>query len=125
MKRSRLVRFTAILMALAMLVALAGCSSGKKTETVDLSSLTMDELIAKAKEEGHVESVGMPDDWANWGDSWANFTAKYGITHNDTDMGSAEELSAFEAEKDSPTRDMGDVGQGFGPMAIEMDILRL
>ncbi len=124
MKRSRLVRFTAILMALAMLVALAGCSGGKKTETVDLSSLTMDELIAKAKEEGHVESVGMPDDWANWGESWANFTAKYGITHNDNDMSSAQELSTFEAEKDSPTRDMGDVGQAHGAVAIEMDVVQ-
>ncbi len=35
----------------------------------------------------------------------------------------SEELS-FESEKDSPTKDIGDVGQAFGPTAIEMDVVQ-
>ena len=61
----------------------------------DLNSYTLEEIIAKAQEEGHVESVGMPDSWANWGESWQILTEKYGIAHTDDDMSSAEELNMF------------------------------
>jgi putative spermidine/putrescine transport system substrate-binding protein len=121
MKRKNFLR---MLCGLAGLLILAGCSGKKQAQAVDLASLSFDELVAKAKEEGHIESVGMPDDWANWGDSWKAITQKYGITHHDTDMGSAEELAAFEAEKDSPTRDIGDVGQGNSNTAIEMGVVQ-
>ena len=83
-----------------------------------------DEIIEKAKEEGEIASVGMPADWANWKGSWEAFTEKYGIAHEDTDMSSAEELSTFDTEKDAPTKDMGDVGQAFGPTAMEMDVVQ-
>ena len=39
---------------------------------------TQEEAIAKAKEEGDVESVGMPDSWANWGLTWQDLNDKYG-----------------------------------------------
>lgn len=39
-------------------------------DSVDLNSMTLDDITAKAKEEGDVESVGMPDSWANWGQTW-------------------------------------------------------
>ena len=77
----------------------------------------------KAKEEGTISSVGMPDDWADWKDSWESISNTYGLVHDDTDMSSSEELSLFESEKDSPTKDIGDVGQAFGPTAIEMDVV--
>lgn len=35
-------------------------------DNTDLNSMTLDDITAKAKEEGDVESVGMPDSWANW-----------------------------------------------------------
>jgi putative spermidine/putrescine transport system substrate-binding protein len=110
--------------ALCLSVFFLGCSGKKAAATVDLNSLTLEQLTAKAKEEGHVESVGMPDDWADWGDSWAAINRKYGITHKDMDMSSSEELATFEAEKDSPTRDIGDVGQGHGRIAIDMDVVQ-
>ena len=101
MKKSRkLTRLTAMLLASGML--LAGCGGGggetsEQTETVDLNSMTMEELIAGAKEEGRLETTGMPDDWANWGESWENFSAEYGIEHYDTDMASAETVAIFSA----------------------------
>lgn len=109
---------------LSVLSVVSGCSNASKSKSVDFSSMTLEQIEAKAKEEGHLETVGMPDDWANWGESWAGYTAKYGITHNDTDMASSEELAAFDSEKDSPTRDMGDVGQGHGQIAIDMDVVQ-
>ena len=47
-------------------------------------------LVAAAKKEGAVNSLGMPDDWANWKDTWVQMKTKYGITHQDTDMSSAQ-----------------------------------
>ena len=87
----------------------------------DLNSFTLDEIIAKAQEEGHVESVGMPDSWANWGDSWNGLTAEYGIKHSDEDMSSAEELSMF---MNDSTRDIGDVGLAFTQQAIDNGLVQ-
>ena len=65
--RKKLVRAAAcVLSASALLTA---CSSGETQEAVDLTSLTLDEIIAGAQEEGEIASVGMPDDWANWAGS--------------------------------------------------------
>lgn len=75
-------------------------------------------LEAAAKAEGAVNSVGMPDDWANWKGTWTDLTAKYGLVHMDTDMSSAQEVAKFDAEKDNASADIGDVGAAFGPIAI-------
>lgn len=78
----------AVALTAAMCLTLAGCGGSDKKETkaaetkagettaaaeegaVDLNALTLDEIIEKAKAEGKVESVGMPDSWANWGLTW-------------------------------------------------------
>lgn len=46
-------------------VCVGGCGK-KKAEAVDLNSLTLDQITEEAKKEGRVDSVGMPDNWANW-----------------------------------------------------------
>ncbi|NBD22723.1 ABC transporter substrate-binding protein [Paenibacillus glycinis] len=86
------------------------------------AELSVDELASKAKEQGEVVSVGMPDSWANWKDTWADMDSKYGLKHTDTDMSSAEEIAKFEAEKDKATADIGDVGIAFGPVAAEKGV---
>jgi len=91
---------------------------------VDLSSLSLDQLIAGAKKEGRIESVGMPDDWADWASSWKTITTRYGIEHFDTDMSSAEEIQIFKAEADSPTKDIGDVGHAYGKVAIDEGVVQ-
>jgi putative spermidine/putrescine transport system substrate-binding protein len=48
--------------------------------------------------------------------------SKYGLSHTDTDMSSAEEIAKFDAEKDKPTADIGDVGIAFGPVAVEKGV---
>ncbi len=85
-------------------------------------SANIDELIAAAKKEGVVNSVGMPDTWANWKDTWADLKTLYGLSHQDTDMSSAQEIAKFAAEKDNATADIGDVGQSFGPIAVDKGV---
>ncbi len=84
--------------------------------------LSVKEIEKAARAEGRVASVGMPDDWANWKDTWAGIKTKYGINHVDTDMSSAEEIAKFEAEKDKPTADIGDVGLVFAPVAVKKGV---
>lgn len=120
MKRKSLRALTGILLVTSI-VSLTGCSGTKETsaDKVDLNNMKLETIIEKAKAEGTVESVGMPDSWANWGETWKEYTETYGIKHNDVDMSSAEELALFETEKDNATKDIGDVGQAFGPVAVE------
>lgn len=53
---------------------------------------TLQEIQEKAQKEGEVLSVGMPDNWANWKDTWSQIKEKYNIKHSDTDMSSAQEM---------------------------------
>ena len=101
---------------------LAGCAEEGQTDTVDLNAMSFDEIAEKAKEDGEVNSVGMPDTWANWGETWTEIEEKYGIKHTDTDMSSAEEIALFANEANDATKEIGDVGQSFGPVAEEQGV---
>ncbi|ARU87917.1 ABC transporter substrate-binding protein [Pseudomonas sp. M30-35] len=79
-------------------------------------------LEQAARTEGEVNSVGMPDSWANWKDTWADLNKIYGLKHLDTDMSSAQEIAKFAAEKDNATADIGDVGAAFGPIAVQQGV---
>lgn len=117
MSRKKVVSF---ILALSLGSTLfTGCLSSSGSEQIDLNKASLDKIIKEAKKEGEVNSVGMPDTWANWGDTWKDITEQYGLTHTDVDMSSAEELGVFESEKNDATKDIGDVGQSFGPVAEE------
>ena len=73
MRKTNLFKLIAILACMTLIFA--GCSGSNNENAVDLNSYTLDEIIEKAKAEGHLESVGMPDSWANWGESWEGYTA--------------------------------------------------
>jgi putative spermidine/putrescine transport system substrate-binding protein len=49
--------------------------------------------------------------------TWTDLKTKYGIDHTDLDMSSAEEISMFKEEGTDATKDIGDVGQQWGPVA--------
>ncbi|MCT6924728.1 extracellular solute-binding protein [Metasolibacillus sp.] len=108
------------LIGVAAISMLAACSDSSSSNGKEIdSNVSLEELVAKAKEEGVVNSVGMPDTWANWVETWEELGTEYSLKHADTDMSSAEELAKFEAEKDDATADIGDVGIAFGPIAKE------
>lgn len=109
------------------IIGLAACGSGDASTTngtsiEDPNALSIEEIEEKAKEEGEVNSVGMPDTWANWEETWQDLNEKYGLEHTDTNMSSAEEIAKMESEGENATADIGDVGISFGPIAEEKDI---
>lgn len=136
-KSGRIAVVTAAALSIAMVATACGGSSSSTstsaTETEassssgsasgeDLNSKSLDDIIADAKEEGDVQSVGMPDNWADWASLWQNLKDNYGITHTDADMSSAEELQMFQTEGENATKDIGDVGMGFTQQVIDEDL---
>lgn len=112
-------------------LALAACSgqdAAKETaslptqESAAQQPETLDQIIKQAKAEGAVNSLGMPDTWANWKETWEDLSKEYGLKHQDTDMSSAQEIAKFLAEKDNATADIGDVGAPFGPIAVDKGV---
>jgi putative spermidine/putrescine transport system substrate-binding protein len=128
----RATRSLAALLGAAMLVPLAGIgataqSPSTGTAPLDPSDPVIAELIAATQTEGAINSYGMPDSWTNFGEIFANFTTLYGapgtpLTHTDTDMSSAEEISKMDAEKNNPVADIGDIGILFGPIAVNTGV---
>ena len=98
--RSAAVIFAAIIVAAcgggagtaappASTAASAPAESAAASATADSAAIIAD-LEAKTKAEGALNSYGMPPDWTNFGEVWDGFLPKYGLTHTDTDMSSAE-----------------------------------
>lgn len=113
--------------ALALLLAVscmgtlaAGCgTSTSAAEDIDYNSMTLEQIEESAKEEGKINSVGMPDTWANWIATWTELSDTYTLEHTDLDMSSSEEIALFKEEGTDGTKDIGDVGQQWGPIAEE------
>lgn len=123
---------TGMILTLALVTVLSACSGGSKDTTAGTAAansnasapqtVSLEDITKLAKEEGQVISVGMPDNWANWKETWADILSTYGLKHTDTDMSSAEEIAKFDAEKNKPTADIGDVGIAFGPVAVDKGV---
>ncbi|MDR3585873.1 MAG: extracellular solute-binding protein [Desulfosporosinus sp.] len=128
--KKTIVLLTIGTMLVSSILAGCGTKATSTSATVDKgvkpasSELTGQALKDAVKKEGKIVSYGMPDDWANLGEIWTNFTKQYEITHSDTDMTSAEEIAKFDAEKASAVADVGDVGITFGNVAILRDVVQ-
>jgi len=73
---------------------MAACSTSGGSPTVNAASAKsaadvggMNGLIAAAKAEGQLNTIGLPTDWANFGAIISGFTSKYGISVNSTNPG--------------------------------------
>jgi putative spermidine/putrescine transport system substrate-binding protein len=72
--------------------------------------------IANAKKEGHLNTIALPPDWANYGEMMSTFQSKYGIkiTNANPDGSSAEENQAVTSLKgDSRAPDVVDDSVSF------------
>src|ERR671935_419303 len=77
---------------------------------------SMKTLVAQAKKEGHLNTIALPPDWANYGEIMTTFQKKYGIkiTNDNPDGSSAEENQAVRSLKgDSRAPDVVDDGPAF------------
>jgi len=65
---------------------------------------SMTELIAQAKKEGHLNTIALPPDWANYGEMMSTFQKKYGISINNSnpDGSSAQENQAVQSLQGDP-----------------------
>src|SRR3954451_14964279 len=73
-------------------------------------------LVKAAKKEGHLNTIALPPDWANYGEALSPFQKKYGIkiTNDNPDGSSAQENEAIRSLKgDSRAPDVVDVGVSF------------
>jgi len=76
----------------------------------------MAQLIKNAKKEGHLNTIALPPDWANYGEMISTFQKKYGIgiTNDNPDGSSAQENEAIRSLKgDSRAPDVVDVSLSF------------
>ncbi|MGO4998356.1 ABC transporter substrate-binding protein [Oceanisphaera sp. W20_SRM_FM3] len=105
------------ILKISSLLTLSLSSSAIFAADADIAALEQ-----AARNEGKLYSVGMPDSWANWKDTWQDLGNQYGLKHQDTDMSSAQEIAKFAAEKDNATADIGDVGAAFGPIALRQGV---
>jgi putative spermidine/putrescine transport system substrate-binding protein len=73
-------------------------------------------LVKNAKKEGHLNTIALPPDWANYGEMISTFQKKYGIkiTNDNPDGSSAQENEAIRSLKgDSRAPDVVDVSLAF------------
>jgi putative spermidine/putrescine transport system substrate-binding protein len=103
-------KFAFIGLFLALVLIMTACGPKATTGTVSTS------LVDAAKAEGVIVSYGLPDDWVNYGGLFQGFTAKYGITHQDTDMDSGTIISTLQAEANAPVADTTDLGLAFAKL---------
>jgi len=85
-------------------------------------SIPLDALIKAAQSEGSLTTIALPHDWANYGEIIETYKSKYSMQVNELnpDAGSADEIEAIRANKDSKgpqAPDVVDVGVGYGPTA--------
>jgi putative spermidine/putrescine transport system substrate-binding protein len=76
----------------------------------------MSALVAAAKQEGKLNVITLPSDWANYGTQMKEFTAEYGIKIHDANPSgsSAQEIQAIESGRGRSTApDVVDVGESF------------
>ncbi len=83
---------------------------------------TVDEIAAKAKEEGQVNLIALPDTWANYKGILDSFKSKYGIEAPvaNPDASSADELTAIQTLRGQPDMpEVVDVGPSFTTQMID------
>jgi putative spermidine/putrescine transport system substrate-binding protein len=108
-RRGLLHRGVVLGAGLTALPALAAACGGDDDEggepTAEIpasgADISMEDLIALAKEEGRINTIALPPDWANYGEIMKAFQTKYGLrlTNASPNASSAEENEAVKALK--------------------------
>lgn len=82
-------------------LAALGPLSALLSEDVFAAGTNMSKLIAAAKKEGHINTIALPRDWANYGAILDTFHSRYGISEtNAIPLGSSDqEITAIQTQK--------------------------
>ena len=111
-----------------LLAACGGTTSGGPASDAQLlassSSISMDTLKAKAKQEGSkLNATGIPPEWADYKDILAGMQTNFSVTVDykaQAEYSSAQEIQAIQSTKSGNgfVPDIGDVGPSFGVVAV-------
>ncbi|MGV0853123.1 ABC transporter substrate-binding protein [Mycolicibacterium phlei] len=99
----------------------SGVKAAEATSAGDFGG--MDGLIAAAKEEGELNVIALPPDWANYGEIIKAFSDKYGIKVNSAqpDASSQDEINAANQQKGRGSApDVFDLGQSVALANVDM-----
>ncbi|WP_422114713.1 extracellular solute-binding protein [Brachybacterium sp. UNK5269] len=111
--------------SLAALSVLAACGGSSPAAEREIGS-SLDEIAELAKQEGKVQLIAYPEDWANYKGHFEQFQAKYGVDTpvDSPDASSAEELQAVKNLKGTDAQpDVLDIGYSFTSAAIAQDLI--
>ena len=101
----------------------AASTAGSAMSSADLAAMcgtTVDAIAAKAKEEGNVNLIALPDTWANYAGILKSFRDTYGLEAPvaNPDGSSADELTAIKTLAGQPDKpDAIDIGPSFTEQA--------
>jgi ABC-type Fe3+ transport system substrate-binding protein len=101
-----------------------GSDAAKATSAEDLGG--MDALVKAAQEEGELNVIALPPDWANYGEMLDAFSKKYDIKINSAspDGSSADEVNAVTSQRGQDRApDVLDLGLSFARQAQAQDLL--
>jgi putative spermidine/putrescine transport system substrate-binding protein len=93
-----------------------GMSKMRASAPTRMTQAKFQQLVKDAKKEGHLNTIALPPDWANYKEALAAFPKKYGIgiTNDNPDGTSAQENQAIVSLKgDKRAPDVVDVGVSF------------
>lgn len=115
----------------ALVTLLDACSSGGSSAAsgplpAALGGGGIADLVKKAKGEGRLNVLGVPPDWANYGQQISAYTSKYGIpiSSEGADDSSAEEIQAIKSLKGQAREpDTFDVSPTYALLAQRQSLL--
>jgi len=111
----------------AFLESCGNSSSGSTPANVNMAGpIDMQTLITHAKQEGQLQAIGIPPEWADYADILAGYTKNYNVPISykvEAEYSSAQELVVFKDSKTHPHGDIGDVGFKFGPTAVQQGLV--
>ena len=117
--------------ALALLVLLAACGGGSAASGDAADGSAAPDVEAAREQAQQFRTLGMPDDWINFGAFYQSLCDTYelgcegstdGPNRVDTDASSAEEIAAFADERQNPPM-CSDIGIAFGQVADAEGVL--
>ncbi len=115
--------------ALAAFLEACGSSSGGTSTTPGINMagpIDLQTLTTHAKQEGQLQAIGIPPEWADYADILAGYTKQYTVPISykvEAEYSSAQELVVFKNSISHPHGDIGDVGFKFGPTAIQQGLV--
>ncbi len=98
----------------------------KVTQLSASGATSMAALVKAAKQEGKLNVIALPPNWANYGQLISTFQSKYGIkvTSENPNGSSAQEIAALSADKGrSSAPDFIDVGTSYALTAMSSHLL--